>query len=167
MKTILQKFSGGRHRHLASPVRAARGQQGAFLIEGLIAIAIFSIGIVALLGIVGKMVLGSSDARYRVQAAQFADSIISEMRVADPATRVSLYDSSASGATAFTKWNTAVTAALPLTGAATSQPLTIAFDSTGTVATITIKWRVAAEKTVDSSSNGVPHKYVTSTYLLN
>jgi type IV pilus assembly protein PilV len=153
-------------RRAATHGRSSRTQRGAFLIEGMIAIAIFSIGISALLGIVGKMVVGSADAQYRVQAAQFASSIIAEMRVADPTTLATVYDPIAPGP-GFTKWNNLIIGQLPLAGASTSKPLMILLNTTGTapVATVTIAWRAAPEKTVDASNNGVPHTYVTSTYL--
>jgi type IV pilus assembly protein PilV len=62
------------------PVRtAARSQRGVFLIEALLGILIFSLGILSLVAMQTAAVSAQSDARYRIEAANFADQIVSEM----------------------------------------------------------------------------------------
>jgi len=149
---------------------AAQGRQphratmrGAFLIEAMIAIVVFSVGMLAILGVVGKMTISSSDARYRVEAAQYAESILAEMRLYDPATRAAAY---ASGGTRYTAWTTRITAAgaLPQTGADSGTlPLDIAFNASQVA--ITITWHAPQDKDVNASGVALSHQYVITSSL--
>jgi len=67
-----------------------RQQAGVVLIEALLGILIFSIGILALIGMQSVAVKNTSDARYRTEAAFLANGIISQIRL-DMA-NVTLYD---------------------------------------------------------------------------
>lgn len=60
-----------------------RGQNGVVLLESLIAILIFSIGILALVGIQAVMTSNTSDAKYRSEANYIAQKRIAEIW-ADP-----------------------------------------------------------------------------------
>lgn len=148
---------------------SVRRQRGAFLIEGLIAIAVFSIGISGILLLVGKMVVGSADAQYRVQAAQFAESIISAIRTADPNTRVTDYQTSNSTTSPYYQWKQKIGLAgtgLPLAGAASgTKQLDVQFTNGNLVVVVTITWR-APQDTAASGASGAVHTYVTTTYLV-
>ena len=146
----------------AAPARRRRPHRaslrGAFLIEAMIAIVVFSVGMLAILGVVGKMSISSSDARYRVEAAQYAESILAEMRLYDPATRATAY---ASGGTRYTAWTTRITAAgaLPQTGADSgTAPLAITFN--GSQVAIAITWHAPQDKDVNASGVALSHQYV-------
>ena len=66
-----------RPRH---PFRPAAGlQRGVFLIEALLGILIFSLGILSLVAMQTAAVSAQSDARYRIEAANLADQIVSEI----------------------------------------------------------------------------------------
>ena len=73
-----------------------RGQTGSVILEAMIAILIFSIGILGLVGMQVTAISNVSDAKYRADASFFADQIIGQMW----ASRVSVTD--ASGVTVFT-----------------------------------------------------------------
>ena len=60
-------------------MRANRHQSGVMLIEALIGILIFSIGILALLGMQGAAIKNTNDARYRSEAAFLAQQIVGQM----------------------------------------------------------------------------------------
>jgi len=142
-----------------------RRQRGAMLIEGLIAIAVFSIGVLSILAVVLRMTAASADSRYRLQAAQVAESLLSEMRAADPAVRVGAYSE---GGPAFAAWTARIrgVTGLPLTGAAPgTAPLVVAFDASGQVVTVTVNWRAAQDNATDSTHGGIAHHYVTTTSL--
>ena len=64
-------------------MRTVKPQAGVMLIEALIGILIFSIGILALLGMQGTAMKNTADARYRSEAAYFASQIIGQMWVND------------------------------------------------------------------------------------
>lgn len=62
---------------LGSPKgQCARGQRGVFLIEALLGILIFSLGILALIGMQAAAISAQSDARYRMEAANQAEKIV-------------------------------------------------------------------------------------------
>jgi type IV pilus assembly protein PilV len=63
----------------AAPVK--NGQGGAFLLEGLLAIVVFSIGLLALVSLQAQAIKQSGDAKYRADAAFLADQIISQIWV--------------------------------------------------------------------------------------
>lgn len=59
-------------------------QQGIVLLEGLIAVLIFSIGILGIVGLQAAMIKGTSDSKYRIEAGYVAQQRISQIWV-DPA----------------------------------------------------------------------------------
>lgn len=65
-----------------SPKR--RSQQGIMLLEALIAILIFSLGILALIGLQAQSIRNSSEAKYRADASFLANQLIGYMW-SDPA----------------------------------------------------------------------------------
>jgi len=132
-----------------------RAQRGATLIEGLVAIAIFSFGILAVVGMLATHIGTAADARYRTEAAQYAESILADMRISAPDTRAT--DFSADG-TKFTQWHDRLTSAvgLPLAGT-DADPLTIVYDNGN--ATVTIRWRAPSDRVND------PHQFTTSSFI--
>ena len=62
-----------------STAARGRGQRGVFLIEALIGILIFSLGILSLVAIQTAAVSAQNDAQFRVEAANFADQIMSQI----------------------------------------------------------------------------------------
>ena len=129
-----------RARHL--PAAPRRGQHGSFLIEALIGILIFSLGILALVGMQAAAISAQSDARYRTEASSHAQQMINTIwlnvnRSSTSALQTSLAGfqhqpsggicnySGTAAATAFvTNWVTDVTAAgsgMPGTTAAMQQ----------------------------------------------
>ena len=72
-----------RRRPNANPARRQHGgflqhlrrQQGVFLIEALLGILIFSLGILALIGMQAAAISAQSDARYRIEAANIAEKM--------------------------------------------------------------------------------------------
>ena len=68
-----------------------RQQQGFFLIEALIAILIFSLGILGMISMGGVAIAAQADARFRTDAANLANDIASTIRLnvdrTDPVTQ--------------------------------------------------------------------------------
>jgi type IV pilus assembly protein PilV len=60
-------------------LRRAAGQGGFFLIEALIALLIFSLGILGMVGMGGAAIAAQSDAQYRTEAANFANEIATQI----------------------------------------------------------------------------------------
>ena len=128
-----------------------RTQEGVMLIEALIGILIFSIGILALIGMQGTAVKNTTDARYRSEAAYLANRIAGQIRL-DMSNVASYHDGSAGAYQPRTDWRAQVEAALPGVVIASNQrvpsidiasdaALTFAGDTTpSSRATITIWW---------------------------
>lgn len=71
---------------------AARAQRGFFLIEAMVAILIFALGILGLVAMGGTAVSSQSDAQYRTEASSLADAIAAQIALGivrtDDASRV-------------------------------------------------------------------------------
>src|SRR3954468_14872308 len=62
-----------------TPRRPTRSQRGVMLIEALIAILIFTIGILGVIGLQAAAVQQSTDAKNRTEAAYMADQLMGSM----------------------------------------------------------------------------------------
>jgi type IV pilus assembly protein PilV len=132
-------------------------QEGSIMLESLIAILIFSFGILALVALLGASVKNSSSAVYRTQASLLASQLIGEMWTGDKSNAALIANYQGSGPEA---WRGKVIQALPGVtdatagtnppGAGQNLPvITVAADNT---VTITISWQAPGDTDV--------HKYV-------
>lgn len=112
-------------------------QQGFLLLDGLIAILIFSMGILALVGMQATSIKHVSDAKFRVDASYLANQVIGQMWVDDNAALASNYNSPSG--TRYVAWRTEVQSALPGASVVANYP-TIAVDANN-VATVTVYWQ--------------------------
>lgn len=126
-------------------------QSGMMLLEALLAILVFSLGILALVGLQATAIKQSTDARYRSEAALLSNDIISQMWITDRSTATLQANFNTGGAT-YNTWLPKVSATLP---GATANPPTIVVDAQG-IATVTINWLAPNE-----ASGATPHNYVT------
>jgi type IV pilus assembly protein PilV len=108
---------------------ARRSQAGVMLIEALVAILIFTLGIVAVMGLQANSIIQVSQAKYRTDAAYLANQIIGKMWV-DQA-NLSAYVGT--GYAGRSPWDTQVAATLPQ-GAGTIAVV-------GSLVTVTITWK--------------------------
>lgn len=60
-------------------IKISKKQRGMMLLEGLIAILIFSLGILAIVGIQSASVRHVTDAKYRVDASFLANQVLGQM----------------------------------------------------------------------------------------
>src|SRR3954469_6168427 len=96
-------------------MRATRHQSGVMLIEALIGILIFSIGILALLGMQGAAMKNTTDARYRSEAAFLATQVVGQMWV-DDKDQLANYKTDGTGPAVYPardNWGNTVAATLP------------------------------------------------------
>jgi type IV pilus assembly protein PilV len=137
------------------PATSPRKQRGVMLLEALIAILIFSVGILGLVGLQATAVKQSTDARLRSEAAQLADRLLGQMWADDRATaalqakyNTCLTDSCAD----YQEWVRSVASSLP--GVTLASPLrpAVTVDNAGIV-TISIFWSAPGD---DGSA---PHRY--------
>jgi type IV pilus assembly protein PilV len=119
-------------------------QQGSVLVEGLIAILIFSLGILSIVALLGASVKFTSTAKYRTEANLLATQIIGQMWVDDKTNTVLVSNYSSPDGAAYTAWQSTVASTLPGAGAEENVP-TIAIDGNNVV-TVTIKWQMPGER---------------------
>ena len=142
-------------------IRAPRAQQGVMLLEALIAILIFSVGILAIVGMQASAMQDIGEARYRTQAAFMANRAIAQMWGAvgtDPTpaqiqVRLATFNYGGGGGVpaAISDWVGAVQNNLP---GATTYPPIIKVNANNSVE-VTVRWRAAR----DASANAQPHSY--------
>lgn len=141
-------------------------QRGSMLLEGLIAILIFSMGILALIGLQAIAIKNTADAKYRAEAAFLANQIIGQMWADNPGNLANYahnpmggtcttFGGAASANANVTAWlgnaTTAGTVAGNLPGATSArQQITI---GAGNLVTVTICWQGPQE--------AAPHNHVT------
>jgi len=113
--------------------RLAQGQRGVMLLEALVAILIFSMGIIAVMGMQAASIAQVTQAKFRTDAAYLANQIIGRMWVDQP--NLASYASVGSGGRA--AWDATVANTLPQ-GAG---QIAIAAKQV----TVTITWRLPEE----------------------
>jgi type IV pilus assembly protein PilV len=126
---------------------APRPQSGVMLLEALIAILIFAIGILGIVGLQGTAVKQVSDARFRSDAALLANQLIGQMWLTDRSSTTLDSQFTATGAShaKYSAWKDMVAATLPM-----SQDPSVGVNHTaganaeGTV-TITIFWQAPGD----------------------
>lgn len=130
-------------------LREPRTEQGMMLIEALIGVLIFSIGILAMIGMQATAMRATVDAKYRSEASFLANEVIGNMWVdranlaayaTDPGT-----PASCPGARPCA-WLTRVQAVLPQANGANAPTIAIS----GQQATVTVRWKRPGEGTVSS-----------------
>lgn len=134
----------------STPSQPLTKQAGIVLLEGLIAILIFSLGILAIVGMQSIAVKQVTDAKYRSEASLLADRLLGTMWASDR-TATSLQANFNNGGAGYTAWLAQVAAALP--GVAANPP-TVVVDAEGIV-TITVKWLAPSEPPGTD-----PHKHI-------
>jgi type IV pilus assembly protein PilV len=128
-------------------------QTGVMLLEALVALLIFSIGILAVVGLQGMAVENVSEAKYRTDASFLASQIIGQMWV----NRTNLANYKYSGGAApkeLANWLDQVNATLPGAGA---NPPSIDV-SASNVVTVTMFWQRPAD--ANAAAPPPPHQYL-------
>ena len=138
-----------------------RTQRGAFLLEALIGILIFSLGVLGIVGLQARAIRFTNDAEFRAEAMYLANSLISQMWTDNRALLKTKYDSTVGGAgyTAFqAKVHTALAGATispePIVNVDGPLPLPQANSATSNVVQVQISWQMPGDL--------VTHNYTTT-----
>lgn len=132
-----------------------KAQTGSTLLEALIAILIFSFGILAIVGMQAASISASTEAKYRSDANMLANQLLGVMQSSDPATISTVFaGSGGSGGAGYNDWMTRYVSAgaVKLPGVATYPPAVTVDAATGLV-TIQVFWLSPAD------TSGVPHNF--------
>lgn len=135
------------------------------MLEGLISILLFSVGILAIVGMQAAAIKSSADAKYRADASYFANQIIGQMW-ADRSNLGSYNNNVIAGTTAcnptgtlsaypnVTNWLSAVATSLPNAASSVQQ---IVVNTTNNLVTVTVCWKPPQAP--------VWHNFVTTTQI--
>jgi type IV pilus assembly protein PilV len=139
-------------------IQARSKQSGVMLLEALIAILIFSMGILAIVGMQATAIQDMGEAKYRSDAAFLANQITAEMW--GNATSLASYAYPGSGAVPaqVAPWVSTVQARLP---GATTYPPIIAFVAATNQVTVTVRWQAARDK----AASAAPHQFQSVAYI--
>jgi len=111
---------GEKIMHKTSPLKSA--QQGVVLLEAMIAILIFSMGVLAIVGLQASMIKNTADSKYRADAGFIAQQ------------RIGLMWSDAGNLASYLETNTDISTLLPGGTRTVTQPVAGQF-------TVTITWQ--------------------------
>lgn len=137
-------------------MRQGKHQHGFALLEALIAILIFSLGILGIVGMQAVAVKQSTDARYRAEAAQLAERLIGTMWAGDRTVSVlqaRFNTCSSTSCSGYRDWFTDVSTTLPGVVAGTATAPAVTVDGAGVV-TVSIFWRPPSE-----AADATPHRF--------
>ncbi|MDD2742912.1 MAG: hypothetical protein PHV02_11600 [Rhodocyclaceae bacterium] len=126
-----------------------RDQSGVVILEGLVAVFIFTIGILGLVGMLAASLKNVSEAQYRTDAAFHADSLLAQLRVADPGTRA--IDFASPSGTSFVTWKGRITSgenALPGSSKTALLPTVVFTGANSRTVTVTIQWQAQNDTNV-------------------
>ena len=130
-----------------------RSQSGVMLLEAVIAILIFSLGVLGVLGMQAMSISASRDAKYRADAALLAGEVLGKMWAGDRKGEVLkqrfVGDGAAGSGTDYVAWKSRVVSILPGVESDALPVISItpgAYDavhkfSTASVVTVTVYWR--------------------------
>lgn len=121
----------------------SRQLQGSALVEALVALVIFGIGILGIISALGSQTRASLDARYRSEAAAAVDEYVARILTDSPLTRATNY---ATGGVAFDDWltNRLRAPGTGLPGAEATVTFGVVAGDTRTVA-IEVRWTPPSE----------------------
>jgi type IV pilus assembly protein PilV len=119
----------------------ARGQRGALLLEALVALLVFSFGVLGIVGLQAQAMRFTGDSAYRAQAIDLANTLIAQMWADD---RASLRSRYATGGAAHSSLKARIDAELPGSAdLASPSSLEVAFDEIGALTPTSVDVRIA------------------------
>jgi type IV pilus assembly protein PilV len=120
-------------------------QRGSSLLEGLLAIILFSIGLLSLVMLLSATLIESSNARYRIEASLLINDLVSHMRIGDHSLAGLKSRFGDTSSKDYQRWFASVTQRLPGVSNTTNKPQ-VTIDDFRNV-TVNIQWQVPGDKT--------------------
>ena len=120
-------------------------QRGSSLLEGLLAIFLFSIGLLSLVMLLSATLIESSNARYRIEASLVINDLVSHMWIGDHSLAGLKSRFGDTSSKDYQSWFTSVSRRLPGVSNTTNKPQ-VTIDDSGNV-TVNIQWQVPGDKT--------------------
>jgi len=149
-------------------LRNMQHQSGAYLLEALIGILIFSLGILGIVGLQAMSLRNTSDAGLRAEAVFAANQLIGQMWADDESQLIGNYSSTFGTGTPYKNFAAELKAAQ---GGAWFQDPIVVFDGqpaptpTSHVVNIVIKWKICADVSDPSCNTSDVHNYQTTAVI--
>lgn len=137
-------------------INSSRAQAGSVLLEGLIAILVFSMGVLAIIGLQTSAMKSVSDAQYRLEAAYLANRLVSSLWTAG-SSGIANYGLPGGSSPELATWLADVNNRLPGSDSHAPTVLITGNATTGFTATVTVSWQPPAET--------APHSHTTVAYI--
>jgi type IV pilus assembly protein PilV len=115
-----------------------RRQQGVLLIENMVALVIFSIGVMGMIGLLAVGIKQASDARHRNEASFLASQVLGQMWLDDKSNAALRANYASPDGPKFVAWKAAVAGVLPQ-AAANAPTIAISADN---LVTVTVHWQL-------------------------
>lgn len=119
-------------------------QQGSVVLEALISILLFSIGILAIIGLQAASIKNVTAAKYRTDASLLANQVIGQMWVSDKSNAILVANFSSPAGANYVTWANTVAQSLPGVSGVPANAPTIAVDANNTT-TVTVFWQAPDE----------------------
>lgn len=126
-------------------------QQGSVVLEALISILIFSIGILAIVGLQAVSIKNVAAAKYRTDASLLVNQVIGQMWVSDKSNAALVANFSSPAGASYLTWLDSVAQGLPGVSGVPANAPTIAIDANNN-ATITVYWQAPDESAAHNYS---------------
>lgn len=123
---------------------AQSSQQGSVMLEALISILLFSIGILAIVGLQAVSIKNVTAAKYRSDASLLVNQVIGQMWVGNKTNAALAANFSSPSGASYATWASAVAQALPGVSGVPANAPTIAIDASNN-ATVTVFWQAPDE----------------------
>ena len=133
-------------------------QKGSVVLEAMISILIFSIGILAIIGLQAASIKSAAGAKYRTDASLLANQVIGQMWIADKTNATLVANFSSPAGAGYTAWANTVAQTLPGVAGVPANAPTVVIDANN-MATITLFWQAPNE--------GASHTYTTIAVVNN
>lgn len=134
-------------------------QTGSILLEALIGIALFLIGILGLAGLYTASMKNAGETQYRAEAIAMTNSLVAEMRTANPTVRPTSYKA---GGTDYNRWASRIKNTSNGIPGAMPTPLSITIVPTSNAVSVTVYW---LPKNGGPGVTPTPHHYTLNTVL--
>lgn len=119
-------------------------QRGSVVLEALISILLFSIGILAIVGLQAASIKNVTAAKYRTDASLLVNQVIGQMWVSDKSNATLVTNFSSPAGANYVTWANAVAQSLPGVSGVPANAPTIAVDANNN-ATVTVFWQAPDE----------------------
>ena len=143
MRALVDRRSRGHILKVGKMKTIPKNQSGVVILEVLVSIVIFAVGVLGIVGLQAVTAKAGIDARFRTEAAAFADELVARAQIwSDPTTLATNFQNGGSEYVAWFNNRLALAGSgLPAAAATVSFPPTFTGTNAGVLMTVQISWQ--------------------------